>query len=235
MDKIKLSTAASITSSPLNALPNILTNGNKIHHSSLAKVGAERGQTARSCLTERKSKLCRKECASQVFKMTTWWQFFEITMAKSRKRFEGWLHRKLDRLGSKWTSGFTTKKSGRLRTWNIILVSAWTVPLFLPSLVKTGNAPNPSSSLNESSSLSWDLLNSQTSDDWRSSLVFGEEHSSTLLLLFFWKSQGLLWNFCSLLSFSSIRGNGLYQKNSGRDSSNYALILKLDIQINLIF
>ena len=116
MGKIKLSTAASITSSPLNALPKILTNGNKIHHSSLAKVFAERGQTTRSCWTERTSKLCRKECASQVFKMTTWWQCSEITIAKSRRRFEGWLHRKPDRLGSKWTSGFMTKKSVRVRT-----------------------------------------------------------------------------------------------------------------------
>jgi hypothetical protein len=45
MGKIKLSHAASITSSPLNAPLKMLTNGNKIHHRSLEKAGAERGKT----------------------------------------------------------------------------------------------------------------------------------------------------------------------------------------------
>jgi hypothetical protein len=64
------------------------------------------------------------------------------------------------------------------------MASALTKRMSLPS-VKTINVSNPSSNLNESHRLSWARLDNQEPDDWQSSLVLVEEHSSKLFVLMF--------------------------------------------------
>lgn len=93
-----------------------------------------------------------------------------------------------------------------------MLASAWTKPLSLPSLVETINVSNPYSKLNESRRLSWARLDNQESDDWQSSLVLVEEHSSTLSELMFVKSHRLPIKLLQSIEHKINRGIGLYQK-----------------------
>jgi hypothetical protein len=116
MGKMQSSQAASMTRSPLDPPPKILTNGNKGHNRSLAKVGAKLRQTTRFWRKDRKIKLRLKDIKWQENKRKSWWKFSENSMAKSRSMFDCWLHRKPDWTKSKCTSGFSTKKDVRQRT-----------------------------------------------------------------------------------------------------------------------